>query len=561
VPLVLAASLPAFPQALEPRRPLPKPDIVVDPALEQRLIVKFRDDVVARATAAGGIESRSRADLSAVRRVAENHGVSFSRLINLPEERLRAFEERAASRSGRAQPDLAGVILATLADSAPECMQAAGEALNALDVVEYVEVETLNVPPPHDPAPPTPNYEPNQTYRDPDPGIDVDYAWSQGAAKGAGVRLTDCEVAWRMDHEDFHDTTITPEPGQTSCTGCSTFHGTAVLGVLCAGDNGFGVTGIASDADVWVYPTISVEEGQRHASAVAKACDDSQAGDVVLLEFGDAGGGPAEVSLTIWTEVSICSDAQVVVVEPAGNGNQNLDGPVYDQYRARGDCGAIIVGAGSSTTGHFKLGFSTYGERVNVQGWGQNVWSTATGLPEPPPLTQQYLGTNAGTSMAGAIVAAACVNLQSYAVDRLCRRIDDPLVVRQILIDSGIPQGTPAAGHIGPALDLEEAFRLVRELGSDCQFRRGDANSSGFVDVSDPSFISSYLFNGGPQPTCIETADANDDGEVNVSDPTYLASWLFNGGPSPPPPGPFNCGTDPVTSPNNRGCAAYAPCP
>jgi hypothetical protein len=556
----LAISLPALAQELEPRQPLPKGDIVVDPALEQRLVVKFRDDALARATPEGGVESRSRTDLSGVRSVAEAHRVSFSPLNNRPEEQLRDYEERAASRSGRAQPDLGGLMIVRLADSAPECMQAAGEALNALDVVEFVEVETLNIPPPHDPAPPTPNYTPNQTYRGPDPGIDVTYAWSQGAAKGDGVRFTDCEVIGLLTHEEFHDITITPEAGQT-CLGCSTIHGTLVLGVVCAGDNGFGVTGIAPEADVFVYPVVSDQEGPRRAQCITNACNDSEAGDIVLLEMQSVSMAPAEVDSSVWMAVHMCTDAGVVVVAAAGNGNQNLDGPVYDAYRALGDSGAIIVGGGSATTGHFKLSFSTYGERVNVQGWGQSVTTASTGGVEPPPLTQQYTFVFNGTSSASSIVAAACASLQSYAVDRLCRRIDDPLALRQLLIDSGIPQGTPAGGHIGPALDLEEAFQLVRQLGSGCLLRRGDANSSGYVDMSDASFISSWLFNGGPVPACLETADANDDGLINVSDVSYLPNWLFSGGPPPPTPGPFNCGSDPVTSPDNWGCASYTQCP
>lgn len=87
--------------------------------------------------------------------------------------------------------------------------------------------------------------------------------------------------------------------------------------------------------------------------------------------------------------------------------------------------------------------------------------------------------------------------------------------------------------------------------------QRGDADSSGVVDVSDASAISSWLFAGGPEPPCLNQADANGDGAVNVSDSAYLASWLFSGGPPPPAPGPY--GTECTAADPWIGCDV-SPC-
>lgn len=88
-------------------------------------------------------------------------------------------------------------------------------------------------------------------------------------------------------------------------------------------------------------------------------------------------------------------------------------------------------------------------------------------------------------------------------------------------------------------------------------FRRGDANSSGTVDVTDGVFINGWLFNGGNEPPCLNQADVNHDGAITVTDSSYLFNWLFLGGPQPPAPGPHatNCST---TSPF-VGCA-QSPC-
>jgi len=90
------------------------------------------------------------------------------------------------------------------------------------------------------------------------------------------------------------------------------------------------------------------------------------------------------------------------------------------------------------------------------------------------------------------------------------------------------------------------------------EFKRGDANEDGQVNVSDPVYLLSWLFQGGQAPPCVDAADANDDGSVNMSDGVYLNSWLFSTGPQPPQPGPSTCGEDPTI--DSLSCDSYTPC-
>lgn len=78
----------------------------------------------------------------------------------------------------------------------------------------------------------------------------------------------------------------------------------------------------------------------------------------------------------------------------------------------------------------------------------------------------------------------------------------------------------------------EEALILI--------MRRGDVNSDGVVNLTDPVFLNEYLFGGGPEPPCMNQADANNDGQVDVSDSISLLNWLYCGGSAPPAPGPHN---------------------
>jgi len=69
-------------------------------------------------------------------------------------------------------------------------------------------------------------------------------------------------------------------------------------------------------------------------------------------------------------------------------------------------------------------------------------------------------------------------------------------------------------------------------------FIRGDSNTDGTVDMSDPMFSLGYLFMGGPAPACRDAADANHDGDYDLTDPIFVLSSLFLGGSALPAPYP-----------------------
>ncbi|MEC9477183.1 MAG: hypothetical protein VX764_09105 [Planctomycetota bacterium] len=78
------------------------------------------------------------------------------------------------------------------------------------------------------------------------------------------------------------------------------------------------------------------------------------------------------------------------------------------------------------------------------------------------------------------------------------------------------------------------------------QFKRGDGNADGVLDIADVIFGLSGLFTGGPWGVCQDSMDADDDGVVNIGDPIYTLMYLFTPG-SIPPPSPFpQCGSDPT---------------
>lgn len=462
--------------ALRPRLPHPKGPLMLPEGQRHQIVVKFRDDLRARLAGTDRLNFLGNRVPDGLAGVVGKYRLRFWRVFDdvAGVERLCL---RAADRSGRQPPDLNGTMRVESV-SRRDVLDVA-RALQALDCVEGVEIQSLDVrpPPPGDIAPKTPNLESLQTYRGANPGYDANYARSKGA-EGAGVRFSDCEYGYNPEHEDLVDAGIVNRsrgafhPDVYSKNWDE--HGTAALGISLAPNNGYGISGIAPKASGAFYSEWTTSGGTR-TTAIQDAIADSDAGDVILLEMQTTGAGgdygPAELSSTVWNLTKVATDSGIIVVAAAGNGNQNLDGSAYASYMDRGDSGAIIVGAGSANTTHSKVSYSTYGTRVNVQAWGGSVASTGYGsyARYGDDDRQSYTSGFSGTSSASACVAGVACAIQSYAIARLGTRLG-PSEMRDLLVATGFPQGG-AGGHIGPAVSLPgalDAFPAERLGGEGC---------------------------------------------------------------------------------------------
>jgi hypothetical protein len=91
------------------------------------------------------------------------------------------------------------------------------------------------------------------------------------------------------------------------------------------------------------------------------------------------------------------------------------------------------------------------------------------------------------------------------------------------------------------------------------RFRRGDADGTGDVVLTDGLYLLNYLFLQGPEPPCADAADADGDGALDITTAIFLFNFLFLEGPPPPPPGPESCGDAPFRK-NGLACSSYASC-
>jgi len=286
----------------------------------------------------------------------------------------------------------------------------------------------------------TPDFSPLQGYLYDSPvGIWADSAWSFAGGLGQGVKVIDLEWGWLWAHEDLKAPFyVGNEQGPSD-------HGTAVLGEYAGQHNGYGVNGIAPEVQIGGIHLDDI------AADVLEAISVLSPGDIYVMEVqvgGPEDWMPVEWWPDVYASILTGSALGVICCEAAGNGSVHLDDPLYGDYfdRRVRESGAIMVGAGTPN-GLDAEGFSNYGSRLSLQGWGSSVVTTCCGDLQGGDPTVQYTAGFNGTSSATPIVTGAVASLQGQAL-ALFGEPMTPALVEEILSVSGSPYaGTRPIGE------------------------------------------------------------------------------------------------------------------
>ncbi|MDN3694980.1 S8 family serine peptidase [Chryseobacterium tructae] len=319
-------------------------------------------------------------------RFVKENGISFTYDLGFSDKKINEMMENSKmnGNSGESVQKLKRIFKANVPVQNDDTFQRLTQTLEKFPEIEYVSVmsSTPIEPPLVNMFVTTPDLESVQTYLNDNPGINAKYAWSRGIT-GQNIRIRDVEYGFYKTHEMLtNQNSIQLEPGYSPNSGLSgnnyRDHGTAVVSILGSIKDNIGLTGAVYNASEIKGYMEWTTVGYNRASAVSRSINASQAGDIILYEMQTGGKNgeycPAEYDSVIWDLTKAATDSGIIIIAAAGNGNQDLDEPFYAAYRARGNSGAIIVGAGTPNTTHSKQSFSTYGSRVDVQGWGSSVW-------------------------------------------------------------------------------------------------------------------------------------------------------------------------------------------
>jgi len=476
-PDLLSASPLSTPgHSLRPRvfRTPPSRTVIKPWQSSERIILKFAEGSEVRLRN-GHLVSLTGHDLKSVNQVfahANIRGSAIRPLIDRPEGLLANEKAAGEKRSGKQLADLSlYYLLETGLNQNPEQIC---DALNALDLVESAFPQDLPAPPPAN-NPDTPDFTDLQGYKQQlAGGIGVDIVASVPGVDGTSMTFADIEYDWVLDHEDLMlPESINTDPETIFNPYPPANHGTAVLSVLVAKDNGFGITGIVPAANALVFPTSTDKFKYNPGRAINRAAAQLQPGDIMLLEIqtwvcGTGEYGPAEWSQVVFDVVENATALGLIVVAPAGNGNVDLNQPACNGLfdRQIRDSGVIIVGAGTAGS-NSKTSFSSYGSRVDVQAWGdRSVVTAGYGAlynPVAGDVHRMYTHSFSGTSSASPIVAGAAIAIQG-ALRASGNEQLDSYSMRALLRETGTPQSEGLySGNIGPMPNVPAA--LARLFG------------------------------------------------------------------------------------------------
>ena len=347
------------------------------------------------------------------------------------------------------------------------------DKLKSIDIIERAYIQSEPQPPPSLVDDQDDPYASLQGYLDPAPdGIDARYAWTVSGGDGQGINFIDLEQGWQFEHEDLIEKEVTLIFGNNKQF---KDHGTATLGVVVGVDNSIGIVGItpnvasAGAVSQWAnFNDFSTED------ALLTAIDQLNYGDILLLEDQEAGYLPSETSLVLFDLIRLATALGIVVIEPSGNGNNNLDewqnpwmgnNNTLDRNSANFlDSGAIIVSASTSAYPHSRMvdrngqSLASYGNRVDCYAWGENIVTSASHSPNHA--LDGYKGVTTpdyfnGTSGASAIIAGVALAIQGICEGNLGFRLS-PLQMRLILgdLETGTQSANPDEDKIGIMPDL-----------------------------------------------------------------------------------------------------------
>jgi serine protease len=352
-------------------------------------------------------------------------------------------------------------------------------------------------------------------------GIDAYYAWDIPGGDGSGQTLVDLEAGWTLDHEDLDlaakANVLNNGPSGPIYAG----HGTSVLGVIRALDNGNQCVGIAPQAAVHLVSIANASlflDPTLIPPAIVSALGTLAAGNVLLLETqvaalvnGLTRWVPCEADDHIYPVIRLATALGVVVIEPAGSSDVDLsavvdkaglhilDTTLRGEFR---DSGAIVVGGATSTAPHTHLAaFSAHGPRIDCYGWAENVASCDSNIGGSTTL---YTNTFNGTSAASAIVAGAVLLIQGM-LEAAGQPRYSPAAMREVLRD--VANGTPVTPYGGGAAtraipDLRKIAEGPLKVAPDIYVRDylGDTGAAdGVSQAMSPDIIVVNADAGDPQ--------------------------------------------------------------
>ncbi len=284
-----------------------------------------------------------------------------------------------------------------------------------------------------------------------------------------------------------------------------TDHGTEVLGILAAQNNKFGINGLCQDAEISFASTYNLLD------SLLTAGDKLSKGDVIFFECALQFNNehvPVEYADYVYDGIKYCIDKGIIVIEPVGNTNTDLDDLKFGRKFDRNfrDSGAIFVAAAYIKDDYIgPSGITSYGSRVDICCPGVDITTCGRGdLVNSTNKNRWYTSSFGGTSVAGAFAGAIATNISS-ARKSLGREPLNSLEMRNILYVNGKNANTKLPNIlVGKFTDVKESLKVAAPIP--------DLDADGVVTLQDFWIFQEYWSDSDLR------GDFNDDKAVNIND-------------------------------------------
>jgi subtilisin family serine protease len=287
-----------------------------------------------------------------------------------------------------------------------------------------------------------------------------DQAWSQ--ATGQNVVIADIDFGFLVTHQDLapnldltHAYNAYDGSNNVSA-GSLVDHGTGVLGLAAAANNGLGMAGFAYGATLWPVQANdgsgSALPGDAFANAIDWVTNQNANGSrvVINLEVQTANYGNYEMYPAVNLAIRTAIAKGIVVCVAAGNGNK--DAGTGDDGNPIQLTGSILVGATQyDPVTNMRAWFSNYGPRIVVSAPGDQNHDVTCSNAANDAYRNGFGGTSGATPKVSGSVALMLEANPSLTPDQ----------VKQILVTTGAPIPAPDGHPIGVFLDVAAAVQAA----------------------------------------------------------------------------------------------------
>lgn len=247
----------------------------------------------------------------------------------------------------------------------------------------------------------------------------------------------------------LHPHLATRRPPDVGCG--ASHHGLLTAAVLFSTMLGICPESIPELAEAPCTDDPTLAPGTTYVEALRDLVTKLAPGSILLVELEWARGEfswPIDMTIGIHHVLSWARQREILVVLPAGNGGNSLNGRGFEAARGGGwsTAASLLVGAADTSTRHVQ--WSNKGGEVRAHG-------PESGIRSLPERGSMYAGNYGNTSGAAAVVAGACALAQAAVIREFSRPMAPHHVVEALLATAHHP--VDGVG-VRPCLEQFEAW-------------------------------------------------------------------------------------------------------